>query len=120
MNKILVVDDDRIFRATMKLHLERLGYEVIENDSGVGVTMQIQLDQPVACFIDIIMDKKEGLETILEITKLPVRPKIISVSSNMDYLDFAISMGSDAQLLKPVSLEKLKSTLNTLLVQFLN
>jgi CheY-like chemotaxis protein len=101
----------------MKRHLERLGYEVIENDSGVGVYMQIQQYKPVACFIDIIMDKKEGLETILEITKLPMRPKIISVSSNMDYLDFAISMGADAQLLKPISPEKLESTLKMLLDQ---
>ncbi len=115
MKKILVVDDDRLFRATMKRHLEQLGYEVVENDSGLGVDEQIQQDQPVACLIDIVMDKKEGIETIMEISKLPNRPKIISVSSNILYLDLAMSIGSDAQLLKPIAPESLTYALRNLL-----
>lgn len=115
MNKILVVDDDRLFRVLMKHHLETLGYAVIENDSGLGVDQQILHEQPVACLIDIIMDKKEGLETIMEISSLPNRPKIISVSSNMQYLDWAMSIGSDAQLAKPVTPESLANTLHALL-----
>lgn len=115
MKKILVVDDDQLFRAAMKRHLERFGYEVMENDSGLGVKQQIQQDQPLVCLIDIVMDKKEGLETILEISMLPHRPKIIAVSSNFQYLDFAMSIGSDAQLLKPVTPEMLSNSLQNLL-----
>lgn len=116
MKKILIVDDDRIFRTAMRHHLKQLGYEVIENDSGVGVNRQIEQDQPVACLIDIVMDKKEGLETIMDITMLAKRPKIISVSSNVQYLDFAVALGCDAQLVKPVTPEVLANTLHTLQV----
>jgi CheY-like chemotaxis protein len=104
-----------MFRATVKRHLERLGYRVIENDSGVGVKQQIHQEQPAACLIDIVMDKQEGLQTILEISMLPNRPKVIAVSSNIKYLDFAMSLGSDAQLIKPVTPETLANALHNLL-----
>jgi DNA-binding response OmpR family regulator len=114
MKKVLVVDDDRMFRTTMKRHLNQLGFEVIENDSGLGVIKQIQQDHPVVCLIDIIMDQQEGLQTILEIVSLANRPKIIAVSSSLQYLDWAIEMGADTTLVKPISPDKLANTLNNL------
>ena len=115
MKKILVVDDDRLFRSTMRRHLELLGYAVMENDSGVGVRLQVEQEQPVVCLIDMVMEEKEGIETILEIIKLPNRPKIISVSSNRDYLEMAVALGADSMLSKPVSPEKLAQALGDLL-----
>lgn len=114
MKKVLVVDDDRIFRTTMKRFLNQLDFEVIENDSGFGVIKQIQQDHPVVCLIDIIMDRQEGLQTILEIVLLGDRPKIIAVSANPKYLDWAMELGADAVLLKPISPDILANTLKNL------
>jgi CheY-like chemotaxis protein len=114
MSFILVADDDLIFRTIMKHHLNQMGFEVIENESGIGVVAQIGQHHPVACLIDLVMDGKEGIETIGEILELAHRPKVVAVSSNVTYLEFATVLGADASLLKPFLPDKLKSTLNQL------
>ena len=111
METVLVVDDDEMFRAIMKRNLEKLGYSVAENNSGVGVLKQIQELNPIACLLDIVMDNKEGLETIGELNTLSIRPKIIAVSSNSFYLECAVDLGADAQLKKPVTTEALSAVL---------
>ena len=111
MQTVLVVDDDEMFRAIMKRNLENLGYSVAENNSGVGVLQQIQALKPIACLLDIVMDNKEGLETIGELNTLLTRPKIIAVSSNSFYLECAVDLGADAQLKKPVTPEALSAAL---------
>lgn len=114
MSAILVVDDDQMFRTVMKHHLQGMGFSVLENDSGVGVMEQIARHKPAACLIDIFMDKKEGMETIREITELPDRPKVIAVSSDAMYLTIAKEFGIDAALQKPIALDTLRNTFDGL------
>lgn len=114
MTFILVADDDAMFRTIMKRHLNQLGFEVIEEESGKRVAKQILTYQPVACLIDIFMDEKEGIETINEITQAANKPKIIAVSSSEIYLKIALGLGADAILKKPITLETLKLKLNQL------
>ncbi len=111
MSTILVVDDDALFRTLMKGYLTPLGHAVVENDSGVGVIHQIHAHAPAACLIDIVMDRKEGLEIIMEIATLNRRPVVIAVSSNLLYLATALDLGADDLLSKPFTREALQSVL---------
>lgn len=108
MTYILVADDDPIFRTIIKRHLNQLGFEVVEEESGKRVAKQISAYLPAACLIDIFMDEKEGIETINEIAQLRDKPKLIAVSTNETYLNAALGLGADAVLKKPVTLEALK------------
>jgi len=110
----LVVDDDPIFRGHMTLLLNELGYHVIESSSGLGVSELVAQERPVACLIDLVMAEREGVETIMELRSRPDCPKLIAASSNPIYLGLVESMGVDATLHKPVSLERLQATLNEL------
>lgn len=112
--KIIVADDDALFRTIVRKHLGELGYTVIECDSGAGVIPGIRQHHPVACLIDLVMDVKEGVETIGEIVALADRPKLIAVSSNRFYLDLAADLGADATLAKPVTPAALKAALTKL------
>ena len=114
MSSIILADDDELFRAIMKRHLTRMGFDVIEETSGKHVLAQIQRHHPVACLIDLVMDEKEGMETISEIQALPNKPKVIAVSSNPLYLEFAQTLGADAIVTKPVAEESLRATLKQL------
>ncbi len=114
MSTIIVADDDALFRAIMKRHLDQMGFLVIEEDSGKNVLALIRQHRPVACLIDLVMDEKEGIETILEIGKLPEKPLVIAVSSNAMYLDLAEAVGADATLCKPVAPATLQDTLSRL------
>lgn len=111
MDTILVIDDDELFRSITRHHLEAMGYQVVEHDSGIGITKLIAHYWPVACLIDIVMDGKEGIETIMEISALPDRPKIIAVSGNPEYLALVGDLGADLTLVKPVSPDNLRQAL---------
>lgn len=73
---------------------------MVEKVSGKGVAREIEEIHPVACLIDMVMVEKEGIETIMEIAKLPERPKIVAVSSNPLCLEMAVDLGADASLKK--------------------
>lgn len=111
---ILVIDDDLLFRMIMRRQLDKLGFKVIENNSGTGVMEQIQMHAPVACIIDMLLDVKEGSATIQEVLALPARPKILAVSSNPQYLSRAAELTIDGTLLKPVSQAQLGGVLTKL------
>ncbi|WP_227816049.1 response regulator [Nitrogeniibacter aestuarii] len=114
MKTILVVDDDETFVAVLSNQLRALGFGVIENTSGTDVLRQIDVHGPVACFIDVVMEAKDGLETMTEIVMRDTRPKLIAVSSNTMYLEWAEGLGVDAVLGKPVFPQQLRELLTRL------
>jgi two-component system chemotaxis response regulator CheY/two-component system response regulator AtoC len=112
---ILIVDDDEIFRAAMRQILTVLGYRVLELPSGVGVRAMVEREQPVLCLIDLIMADREGMETLGELHALAHPPKLVAVSSNLQYLSMTKQLGADAILTKPVTRERLEAILKELL-----
>jgi CheY-like chemotaxis protein len=99
---ILVVDDDSMFRAIIRRHLDKLGFHVIQTHA------------PAACIIDMVIDDREGIATIQDILTLQDRPKIIASSSNPHHLRHAEALAIDGTLLKPVSPAQLRSALTSL------
>ena len=112
---ILIIDDDEIFRAAMCHLLTALGYRVFELPSGMGVRSMVEREQPVLCLIDLIMADREGLETLGELHELAHPPKLVAVSSNLQYLSMTKFLGADAILTKPVTRERLEAILKELL-----
>lgn len=114
MNTVLVVDDDEIFVAVLANQLRGQGFAVVENTTGRNVLEQIETHAPVACFIDVVMEAKDGLETMTEIVVSAGRPKLIAVSSNAMYLEWAEGLGVDASLAKPIMPKRLIDVLERL------
>lgn len=112
---ILVVDDDEIFRASMRQALTHLGYRVLELPSGIGVRELVEKEKPVLCLIDLVMADREGIETLIDLKSMENPPKLVAVSSNMQFLGVTRVLGADAILTKPVSRERLEATLKMLL-----
>ena len=111
MDTVLIADDDPIFRNLMKHYLSRKGYAVVEDSSGKKVREHVLECKPLACFIDIVMADKEGLETIAEIRDLPIKPVLIAVSSDSQYLEWATDLGADFVLSKPITTQKIDDIL---------
>ncbi|MEY4751441.1 MAG: hypothetical protein RIQ60_3655 [Pseudomonadota bacterium] len=108
---VLVVDDDALFRTIVRRQLEALGFAVIEHDKGAGVKERIAQHRPVACLIDLVMDVRDGIETIQDVLALADRPKVIAVSGNPKFLYMADGFGIDGTLVKPVTPERLRDKL---------
>jgi len=118
---VLIIDDERDTRESLRIILEAAGYSVrTARDGGEG--LKLQEAQPADVVItDIFMPVVEGLETIQAVRSRFPRTKIIAVSGggtavrSISYLDSAGMAGADATLSKPVAPEELLALLRSCL-----
>jgi len=116
--KILVVEDDGLFREAIKAALLRNGHDVVlagDGDEAVQIAFSEKFDLVIT---DIFMPGKEGPETIQEIREMYPEIKIIAISSDglagrSSFLKIAEAMGANTTLQKPFTpaqlLEKVKT-----------
>ena len=85
--KILIVDDEEVIRKFLKIHLAKLGYEVMEAGDGVQAIEQLGKDDFDLLICDILMPKKDGWEVIREVKSNPKTkaiPVIVLTAKNED------------------------------------
>jgi len=85
--KILIVDDEEVIRKFLKIHLDKLGYEVMEAGDGVQAIEQLGKDDFDLLICDILMPKKNGWEVIREVKSNPKTkaiPVIVLTAKNED------------------------------------
>jgi len=100
--RILVIDDDRIFRDTVSAVLKQAGFRImgaVNGNEGLQICSENEIDIVIT---DIVMPDKEGIETIVELRNKYPEIKIIAMSGYPDlYLDSAITFGADRIIKKP-------------------
>jgi len=62
--KILIADDEEVIRKFLKIHLDKLDYEVKEAIDGEQAIEQLRKDDFDLLICDILMPKKDGWEVI--------------------------------------------------------
>ena len=107
MGRVLIADDERSIRTTLKLFLEREGYQV---DTAENATMALQLvDEQVYDVIltDIIMPRKSGMELMQEIrSRIPDVPVIIMTGEpTVETAVKSVQAGAFDYVSKPVTKE---------------
>ena len=117
MATILVIDDEEIVRATLRLALESVGHQVLEAGNGDDGLRLLDANRIDLTITDIIMPDKEGIETIIEIRRRFPRVKVIALSGVFGglYLEMARQLGAAAALAKPVRTETLRRTVDAVL-----
>lgn len=121
MARILIIDDEEMFRQMLRQMLEMAGYEVVEASEG-GEAIGLFRKQPADLVItDIFMPEKEGIATIQEMKKEFPKLKMIAVSGGgnkrcgFEYLQFAESVGADCTLSKPFERQEILDAVEKLL-----
>jgi len=120
MKRILIIDDDTLFRQMLRQTLEREGYEVVEasdGDEGIKLYRQVPADLII---MDIIMPGREGISTIIEIRNDFPDTKIIAISGggSIDpriYLEVAERYGTSRTFSKPFEPKELLDAIRELL-----
>ena len=121
--RILIMDDDRLIRQTLRRILEQLGCEVWEAADGREAiecfSRLRQQNQSIdVCILDLtVPGGMGGLETKETLRKYDPSPKII-VSSGYSVGDACIdyeSAGFDAAMMKPYGVAEVKQTLANML-----
>ncbi len=108
MARILVIDDEDCVRATVRRFLTSAGHEVVEAEDGESGVLMQKIDPFDLIITDIVMPRKEGLETIADIRRAKPNQKIIAMTgggyrkSGQDlYVNAAETFGAAHVLIKP-------------------
>ena len=112
--KILVVDDDGLFRAMTKLVLEQAGYQVTLTSDGDEAIREAQKNEFDLLITDIFMPNKDGMDVIqkLKAARPTIRIIAMSASGAAEFTSFKVarSLGATGSLQKPFSPEQLLAT----------
>jgi DNA-binding response OmpR family regulator len=119
MAKILIIDDDVGMRRTASRILRRGGHKVVEAGDGVEGLCIFRTELPDIVVSDIVMPKKEGIETIVELRRENPALLILAISGNLtgstNYLRFAEKLGANGTLAKPFRAADLLREINNLM-----
>lgn len=82
MSKILIIDDEKVIRSTLKEILEYEKYEISEAQDGEQGLKMIQEEEFDLVLCDIKMPKMDGIEVLENASKLEKQPQFIMISAH--------------------------------------
>jgi ATP-dependent Lon protease len=115
--RILVVDDDRIIRATFENIFDGEGYEVIAAPDGTEAVRLAGSQRFDAILLDLFMPEMDGMTALRHLRKLAPDAAIVVLSSYVepDREAEALRLGAAAVLIKPPDLEELLGFFHTVI-----
>jgi len=116
--KILVVDDERAVRESLRRALELEGYEIELAADGQEALYRLESDaQPDALVLDVLMPGVDGLEVARTIRRAGNRVPILMLTARTQVEDRVegLDAGADDYVTKPFALEELLARLRALL-----
>jgi two-component system, OmpR family, response regulator MprA len=116
--KIMVVDDERPVRESLRRALELEGYEIELAENGGEALERLEGDsQPDALVLDVLMPGIDGLEVCRQLRRegnqLPVL--MLTARAEVENRVAGLDAGADDYLTKPFALEELLARLRALL-----
>ncbi|CAM3237036.1 MULTISPECIES: response regulator transcription factor [Williamsia] len=115
--RILVVDDDRAVRESLRRSLTFNGYTVLTAGDGVEALEKINSDRPEAVVLDVMMPRLDGLEVCRRLRStgddLPIL--VLTARDSVSERVAGLDAGADDYLPKPFALEELLARLRALM-----
>jgi len=116
--KILVVDDERAVRESLRRALELEGYEIELADDGAQALERLRSEpEPDAMVLDVLMPGVDGLEVSRTVrrngSKLPIL--MLTARTQVEDRVEGLDAGADDYLTKPFALEELLARVRALL-----
>lgn len=103
---VFIVDDNRITTKLMRRYLEVHGFEVTEAHDGRECLEMARIRKPDAIFLDVMMPRLDGFETVQAIKSDPLLEltpvAIVTALNDIDTQIRAVEAGADDFLNKPL------------------
>src|SRR5450631_822273 len=115
--KILIVDDERLVRWSLRQKCEEWGYHVIEADSGEPGLKLAQRESPDLVLLDVRMPDLTGIEVLDQLKKNGDARAVIMITADpqLDDVKAALKLGAYDFVGKPVDFDELHITIKNAL-----
>src|SRR5688572_24200212 len=112
--RIVLIDDDKMFRKILSQGLGELGYRIEELDGSGDVVGETASRMPEVILLDLELERRNGLDILRELTQAGLDAKVIMVTGTNDVATAvrAIRMGAFDFVTKPVKLEELRVSID--------
>src|SRR5450759_1905909 len=117
VDKIMIVDDERLVRWSLRQKCEEWGYQVVEADGG-GVALKLaQRESPDLVLLDVRMPDLTGIEVLDQLKKNGDARAVIMITADpqLDDVKAALKLGAYDFVGKPVDFDELHITIKNAL-----
>ncbi|MBX7145494.1 MAG: response regulator transcription factor [Oligoflexia bacterium] len=114
---IAVIEDDEGVRKSLLLNLELEGFKVVTAEDGEAGFQLVSETQPDLIILDVMMPKKDGLQTCKEIRNAGISTPLILLTARSAEVDkvLGLELGADDYLAKPFGMLELLARVKALL-----
>ncbi len=81
--KVLLVDDSKLARRSLRQILEPAGYTVVEATDGMDALERYFLEKPDVVLLDLLMQGMHGFDVLSKLRELDPAAKVIVVSADI-------------------------------------
>jgi len=115
--KILVVDDERLVRWSLRQKCEEWGYQVIEAEAGEPGLRLAQHESPDLVLLDVRLPGLNGIEVLEQLKKNEGAPSVIMITADpqLEDVKVAIKLGAYDFVGKPLDFDELQVTITNAL-----
>jgi len=111
--KVLIVDDEKLIRWSVRRQLEEWGYMALEAESGTGGLAHIRAESPDLILLDVRLPDLSGIEVLREIKQNNLSIPVIMITGDpqLDDIKTAIKLGALDFIKKPLDFDELQVTI---------
>ena len=115
--RILVVDDERLVRWSLRQKCEEWGYEVAEAAAGEPGLRLAQHESPNLVLLDVRLPDISGIQVLEQLKKNPDAPAVIMITADpqLDDVKQALKLGAYDFIGKPLDFDELHVTIQNAL-----
>ncbi|HKD59777.1 MAG TPA: sigma-54 dependent transcriptional regulator [Terracidiphilus sp.] len=115
--KVMIVDDERLVRWSLRLKCEEWGYQVIEAEAGEPALRLAQREAPDIVLLDVRLPDLTGIEVLDQLRKNGDARAVIMITADpqLDDVKAAIKLGAYDFVGKPIDFEVLREAMQSAL-----
>ena len=108
--KVLIVDDERLVRWSLRQKCEEWGYSVIEADTGAAALRLTEREFPDLVLLDVRLNDMTGIEVLDQFKKSGDAPSVIMITADpqLDDVKAALKLGAYDFVGKPIDFDELQ------------